>query len=124
MAEAIGTNTFGNMGCTAENCSTIIYNALVNGIGKVITLLSFKNQNALNHIGYNLMYYICSGSYTSPDAVAYGTTYGWIYNMSSFSVGSKIEIGAGYFNAASTSVLTFECYTYAHASVTCLLLNV
>ena len=120
MAEAIGLSALGSGSGTFSGGDTIIYDALVNGIGKVVTLIGGSTVNISN---YNLMYYICSGE-GNGDNPSISTTYGWIYNMSSFSTDDRIYISSGYFMIDSSSRLKLYTLGSAGLTVTCLLLKV
>lgn len=112
MAEAMGLSAFTS---GSSNGGDIIYNALVNGIGMVITLIPYGGSGYVSYTGYNALYYMANGT---GDVI--NTVTGWIYSLDHF---TNLEVYIGY------GSLTFEATDIKltssanNMSVTCFLFN-
>lgn len=113
MAEAIGLSALTS---GSSNGGDIIYNALVNGIGMVITLTPEGNRAYASYTGYNALYYMANGT---GDAI--NTVTGWIYPLDHF-IDLEVYIGYGSLKITATNIELNRSAT--NMSATCLLITV
>lgn len=126
MGDAIGLTSIGSRGLSAGSDS-IIYDALVNGIGKVVSYSYTGRENDISvpRENYNTMYYISTAHIKLNDNAATVTTAtGWIYDFNAITqISDHVAVGHFKCNITSSQIEISSLHGNTVGSITLLLLT-